>query len=47
MKCPKTRKCPKVDGSDMLAVIEWRVDKRPLCKKCNNGKDKRSKNALH
>jgi hypothetical protein len=41
MKCPRTKKCPKVNGANILEVIDWNNDKRPLCKKCNKGVDKK------
>jgi hypothetical protein len=41
MKCPKTKKCPKIDGNNILDFIDWKHDKRPLCKKCNKGVDKK------
>ena len=43
MKCPKTKKCPKVNGANMLFVIDWNADKRPLCTKCNKRKKDSSK----
>lgn len=41
-KCPKTRKCAKVNPSDTASFLDWREDKRPVCKLCNHGKDKKS-----
>jgi hypothetical protein len=40
MKCPKNKKCPKVNP-DTLEYLDWKNNKNPLCEKCNNGKDKK------
>lgn len=35
MKCPKNKKCPKL--KDYLAHIDFKHDRRQVCKKCDNG----------
>lgn len=39
MKCPKNKQCPKTNSSTKQFLIRMRDYKKPLCKKCDGGKD--------
>jgi hypothetical protein len=41
MKCPKNKKCPRLIMNSDHEILQWKIDERPICLKCQKKEDKR------